>query len=98
MKELITAEMVREMAAKNQKQIFVSSNTIVTHAARDQAAELGVGIVEGSPASPAPEGKDWKGIRDAVIQCLKDEFKDQPLDEETVRTIVRRVIDRLGCG
>ncbi|MBM4338259.1 MAG: hypothetical protein FJ110_01825 [Deltaproteobacteria bacterium] len=98
MKELITAEMVREMAAKSLKQIFVSSNTIMTHAARDQAAELGLEVVEGVSAASASEGKDLKGIRDAVVQCLKDEFKDQPLNEETVRTIVKRVIDRLGCG
>jgi len=96
MKDLITAETVREMAAKSQKQILLSSNTIITHAARDQAAEFGIEIVEEGSTSPVSEAKDWKAIRDTVIQCLKEEFKDQPLDEETIRTIVRMVLERLG--
>lgn len=97
MKELITAEMVREVATKNQKQIFLSpDSTIITPAARDQAVELGIEIVEGSPLTAASQTKDWKAIREAVIQCLKEEFGNQSLDEETVRTIVQMVLGRLG--
>jgi hypothetical protein len=97
MKELITAETVKEVAAKNQKQIFFSSDTtIMTPAARDQAAELGIEIVEGSPIPVAPQTKDWKAIREAVIQILKEDFGGQQLDEETIRTIVRMVLGRLG--
>ena len=97
MKELITADMVREIAAKNEKQIFLSPDTtIITPAARDQAAELGIEIVEGSPLTAASQTKDWKAIREAVIQCLKEDFGDQQLDEETIRTIVSMVLGRLG--
>ncbi len=97
MKELVTAETVREMAAKSQKQIFLSPDTtIITPAARDQAAELGIEIVEGSPLAAASQTKDWKAIREAVIQCLKEEFGGQSLDEETIRTIVQMVLGRLG--
>lgn len=97
MKELITAEMVREVAAKNQKQIFLSPDTtIITPAARDQAAELEIEIVEGSPLTAASQTKDWKKIREAIVQCLKEDFGDQQLDEETIGTIVRMVLGRLG--
>jgi len=97
MKELITAEMVREVATKNQKQIFLSPDTtIITPAARDQAVELGIEIVEGSPLTVASQTKDWEKIREAIIQCLKEDFGDQQLDEETIGTIVRMVLGRLG--
>jgi hypothetical protein len=97
MKELITAEMVKEMAAKNQKQIFLSPDTtLITPAARDQAAEFGIEIVEGSPLTPAPKTKDWEKIREAIIQCLREDFGDQQLDEETIGTIVRMALGRLG--
>jgi hypothetical protein len=97
MKELITAEMVREIAAKNQKQIFLSSDTtLITPAARDQAAELGIEVVEGSPFTPESQTKDWKKIREGIIECLIENFGDQQLDEETIGTIVRMVLGRLG--
>jgi hypothetical protein len=97
MKELITAEMVREMAAKSQKQIFLSfDTTLITPAARDQAVELGIEIVEGSSLTPASQTRDWKKIREAIIQCLREDFGDQQLDEESVGTIVRMVLGRLG--
>lgn len=97
MKKLITAEMVREVAAKNQKQIFLSlDTTIITPAARDQATELGIEIIEGSPLTTASETKDWAKIREAILQCLKEDFGDQQLDEETIRTIVSMVLGRLG--
>lgn len=97
MKELITAETVREMAAKNQRQIFLlPDTTLITPAARDQAAELGIEIVEGSPLKPTSQTRDWKKIREAIIQCLREDFGDRQLDEETVGTIVRMVLGRLG--
>lgn len=96
MKELITADMVREMAAKNQSQILLTSNTIITPAARDQAGELGIEIVEGSPSTTASQTKDWEKIREAIIQCLKEDFGEEHLDEDTVRAIVKMVLGRLG--
>ena len=94
MKELITAEMVREMANKNQRQILLTENILITPAARDLAGELSIEIVEGGSSQTA-KTRDWEGIRETVIRCLKEDFRDQPLDEETVRTIVKKVLDRL---
>lgn len=96
MKELITADVVKEMAARKQGQILVTSNTIITPSARDKAEELGIEIVEESPSSTDARAGDWKKISEAVVQFLRQEFRDQPLDEETVRTIVTRVLERLG--
>jgi len=85
------------MAAKGQKHIFLSPDTtIITPAARDQAMELGIEIVEEPPLTPPPHTKEWKKIREAIIQCLKEDFGDQQFDEETIGTIVRMVLGRLG--
>jgi hypothetical protein len=96
MKELITAEMVKEMAAKKETQIMLSPDTIITPAARDQAGELGIEILQASPPSIGERTDDWKKVSEAVVKSLVEKFGDQPLDEETVRTIVTRVLERLG--
>ena len=95
MKELITAEVVKDMAAKKEMQIILSPDTIITPAARDQARELGIEIVQDSPPSTGARIDDWKKISEAVVKFLVEEFGDQPFDEETVRTIVTRVLERL---
>jgi hypothetical protein len=97
MKELITVDVVKEMAAKNQGPIRLTSNTIITPAARDQAEELGIEMIQESIPSEAAGNKDRRRkIIGAVVQFLKEEFGDQPLDEETVRTVVTKVLERLG--
>ena len=96
MKELITAEVVKEMAAKKETQIILSPDTIITPAARDQAGESGIEILQASPPSIGARINDSKKISEAVTKFLVEEFGDQPFDEETVRTIVTKVIERLG--
>jgi hypothetical protein len=96
MKDLITAETVKEMAAKGGGRVVVTPNTILTPAARDQAEAMGLEIVEEiSPETTAPSEKSRK-IGQAVVELLRQEFGDQPVDEDTVRTIVTRVLERLG--
>ncbi|NIQ37111.1 MAG: hypothetical protein GTN81_00750 [Proteobacteria bacterium] len=96
MKELITAEMVKDMATKKQGPIRLTPDTIITPAARDQADALGIEIVpEGTPSKGAGRYNREK-ITETVVQYLREEYGDGPLDEETVRTVVTKVLQRLG--
>lgn len=96
MKEVITADVVKEMAAKKQGPIRLTSNTIITPAARDEAEALGIEIIQESAPSQSAGRYDPKQVAEAVAQFLREEFGERPLDEETVRTVVRRVLERLG--
>lgn len=96
MKELITADVVKEMATRKLGSIRLTPNTIITPAALDQAKALGIEVVEESTPSNGARPYDRKQITEAVVQFLQEQFGDQPVDEETVRTVVIRVLERLG--
>ncbi len=96
MKEVITIDVVREIASKKQGPIRLTSNTIITPAARDQAQALGIEIIEQDTASRDRRPYSREQIVGTVVQFLREEFGDKPLDEDTVRTVVMRVLKRLG--
>ncbi len=96
MKEVITIDVVREIASKKQGPIRLTPNTIITPAARDQAQALGIEIIEQDTASRDGRPYSREQIIGTVVQFLKEEFGDKPLDEDTVRTVVMRVLKRLG--
>lgn len=96
MKEVITVDVVKEVATKKQGPIRLTPNTIITPAARDQAEALGIEIIEEGTASKERRPYNREQIVGTVVQFLREEFGDKPLDEDTVRTVVMRVLERLG--
>lgn len=79
MKKLISLAEIRQISAKGEKVLYVDSDTLVTPAARDAAAEAGLKLVQGSapcaapvvPAQPLqPTGTGRAGVDIALITRL----------------------------
>ncbi len=66
-KKLISEQTVQDAARRGERSVVVEENMIVTAAARDRAAQLGVKFVSKAPAAaPAPAAPPKKGEGDTV--------------------------------
>ncbi|MFZ5643451.1 MAG: cupin domain-containing protein [Bacillota bacterium] len=103
MKELITAREVKERAARGEKELLVTRQTIITPSARDTARDLGMKITVGELAGAsdkAGQEKDSreKGRIEAIAGQVCSQVAGAAPDERLVAMVVKEVLACLGAG
>ena len=63
MKHIVTADDVRRLAADGERELMIREHTVLTDAAVDEAAFLGIRVVEGSTYSTRPPELEAAGTR-----------------------------------
>lgn len=76
MKKLITAVDVKNYSEQNKKVIYVEPKSIITPAARDEAAELGIEFVVGSkppvPVSPTCNNQELMAVESLIARIVAE--------------------------
>lgn len=89
MKRLISVKDIKDLAAKNQKVIFLEKGDIITPSAKDSAIELGVKIEYSSCTERKKEGTD------SVMACEKS-ISGGDADFDMIYRVVREILAASG--